>query len=120
MGGSVSKLGMRFFSALLTVLCNIPVLAADQLLSDPTRPSAYAAKMHNDNYTEKKISNYVVSQIYISSNTRMAIINSQTVMQGDRIGNAEIVAIKLDSVQLLVDGNIETIGIMPSIKQYNK
>lgn len=102
------------------ILFNLPSSVAEEVLSDPTRPADYTVKVQNDNYTEEKISNYIVSQIYISSNNRMAIINSRTVKSGDRIGNAEIVAINLDSVQLLIDGKIKTIAIMPSIKQYHK
>jgi hypothetical protein len=124
MVGSVSKSGIRFFSKLLITFIiafsNLSRSSAEEFLTDPTRPSDYAARVSIDTQTEKSVSNYIVSQIYISSKTRMAIINNQTVTQGDRIGHAEIVAINSYSVQLLVDGKIKTIGIMPSIKQYRK
>lgn len=114
--GLSSKLLIAFIIAFI----DVSISSAEEFLSDPTRPADYSTRVSNDKQTEKPVSNYIVSQIYISSKTRMAIINNQTVKQGDRMGHAEIVAINSYSVQLLVDGKIKTIGIMPSIKQYRK
>ena len=89
------------------------------VLSDPTRPSNYALKMDIGD-ANKRIDYFIVSKIYISANKKMAIINGQTVMPGDKIGQAQVVAIEQFSVRMLMDGKITTVGITPSVKQYNK
>lgn len=95
---------------------SIMAIYATETLTDPTRPAFHSVVKNKlldyDGQTFK------VSQIFISSRKRMAIVNGQTVRRGDTIGNASVVAIESDSVHLLIDGKIKQVSIMPSIKQY--
>lgn len=85
-------------------------------LTDPTRP-AFNAKMTTELSEEQATGGYKISQIFVGTKTRTAIVNGQKVRRGDTVANAQVVAIQSDSVHLLIDGKIEVISIMPSIKQ---
>lgn len=119
MVGSVYKMTIHFFFGLMGLIISNLLLASEPVLSDPTRPSNYVLKRDTGDY-KKRIDHFIVSKIYISANKQMAIINGQTVMPGDKIGQAQVVAIQHFSVRMLMDGKITTVGITPSIKQYNK
>ncbi len=103
---------------LLFSLMIVSAVAADSNLTDPTRPASISVPGHAS--IDKKIYEYKLSQIYTSRKNRRAIVNGQNVKMGDWIENAQVIAIKANSVNLLIDGSIREIAIVPSIKQYKK
>lgn len=104
---------------LLFSLINVCAFAADSSLTDPTRPASMSVPRHAG-IEQKVIYEYKLSQIYTSRKNRRAIVNGQNVKMGDWIENAQVIAIKANSVNLLIDGSIREIAIVPSIKQYKK
>ena len=98
---------------------NVCAFATDLSLTDPTRPANMSAP-RNTSMDQKIIYEYKLSQIYTSRKNRRAIVNGQNVKMGDWIENAQVIAIKANSVNLLIDGSIREIAIVPSIKQYKK
>ena len=115
--GAEIAIGMAL--TLLFSLVNASAFAADSSLTDPTRPASMSVP-RNTGIEQKIIYEYKLSQIYTSRKNRRAIVNGQNVKMGDWIENAQVIAIKANSVNLLIDGSIREIAIVPSIKQYKK
>jgi hypothetical protein len=105
---------------LLGLLVLVYVQAAtlqDELLVDPTAPLIPVAGADN---TDSGINlndlltafiGYELSSILIRENDRVAVINSQRVRVGERVGNARVTAIEPGSVTLNVDGELQTLQL---------
>ena len=114
-----AKIAIGLALSLFFSLMNVCAFATDLSLTDPTRPANMSAP-RNTSMDQKIIYEYKLSQIYTSRKNRRAIVNGQNVKMGDWIQNAQVIAIKANSVNLLIDGSIREIAIVPSIKQYKK
>ncbi len=108
----------QYLLILILTLLLVMNAGAEKLLSDPTRPPSSGALVNNKS-AGKKI-NYKVSQIHTGSGKSFATINDQHVTIGERIGDAEVLAIQSTSVSLLINGDVHQITIVPSIKNYKK
>ncbi len=105
---------------------------ATNSLIDPTRPATFvdavggAASVEDGKQTTKvkdqiksaAIPDYRLNAIKISRSSSMAIINGETVSQGQKIGSAKLVKINSNSVVMNVDGKVITVSLLPdSIKK---
>lgn len=94
-------------------------LALDVTLTDPTRP-AKISRVENTAAQQTFQGDHTLSQIYISKQNRLAIINGKKVKVGDWADGAKVVSIKLNSVLLMVDGAKKQLSISPSFKNYSQ
>lgn len=101
-----------FFSAMLmALLLPIGVLAAEDVdnsdlerLVDPTAPLNRGAQNTVQPNLFSLVSSYKVNSILIRPNTKIAVINSRQVREGDLIGNAEVKTIEKTAVTLEIAG----------------
>ena len=95
---------------------------ADQIdgeeLLDPTRPLFFSTAPEGEgsatvmNMIRNVLpSSFEVSFIRASSNSPMAVVNSERVTIGDSIGGASVVAIDRSSVTLLVNGEEQRVSL---------
>jgi MSHA biogenesis protein MshK len=86
-------------------------------LDDPTRPPI----VHNTDIMvgtdEQPAMLWDLSSILIGPNRRLAVINGQTVTQGDYIGKAQVTAIKAGEVTLTISGEQTHIRLLPVLKK---
>ncbi len=106
------------FIFLLSCLTGGEQVFAQAILSDPTRPALYAENIPVS-ANEIKNSEFKISQIYTGSKKTTAIINGKKVKSGDRIDNAEVIAIHPWGIDLMVDGEVKKVLISPSFKKHN-
>ncbi len=100
-------------------------------LVDPTRPANLVdveneAVVQDKNDQKESIENqtktesipdYRLNAIKIGRSSRMAIINGETVTQGQKVGIGKLVKINSDSVVMDVNGKSITVSLLPgSIK----
>ena len=115
----MNKCMNKHYSVILFCLSAAAVVNAQEVLTDPTRPALYAKKLSvNSNDIQK--SEFNVSQIYTNSKKRLATINGQKVSTGEWVEDAQVIAINTTSVDLLVNGKLKKISIIPSFKRYKK
>ncbi len=76
--------------------------AGSEALVDPTRPDRVAASKQRP--AEQKRKSLSLRAIFVSEGRRVAVINGTRVRPGDRIGNAEILAIETTHVRLRAGG----------------
>lgn len=102
--------------SLLILLCGTPplVFAAD-VLKDPMRPPVVLSK---GNKTQKGVTGYELSSIFISPTRRAAIINGRNVTVGDRVNRARVLEIQAAEVVISVAGKKRILTLLPvSIKK---
>ena len=99
--GSVSD-SLRAIAALLALLF-APSALADTDLRDPMRPQR--AGVTGATQAEQR---FDVTAILYSDGRRVAVLNGQPVRDGDRIGDARIVAIDPGAVRIAYRGEIVT------------
>jgi MSHA biogenesis protein MshK len=101
---------------MLLLLCSVvshPLLA--EALDDPMRPPVALSKGNN---TQKMVTGYELSSIFISSNRRAAIINGRNVTIGDRVNRARVLEIGATEVVISVAGKRRILTLLPvSIKK---
>ncbi len=96
--------------------------ARDQVPTDPTRPPSAAevrAFFGEGTDSVDARESLQLQSILVSNQRRSAIINDRRVSIGDRIGNAEVIAIDADRVRLRRDGaelNLTLAGPQLSIR----
>jgi len=72
--------------------------ATGEGLIDPTRPPTYQDSVSSKaQYTD----NFILSAVLISPQRRLAIINGQQVMVGDKLGEFTITSISSNTVELI-------------------
>ncbi|MCP4187536.1 MAG: hypothetical protein GY763_08035 [Gammaproteobacteria bacterium] len=101
----------------LTLILFSEVVASETVI-DPMKPPAYAmnkfrlAKLKNSNKAENAVSKKTTSttkplqltSVLIAKDRKVAIINQQMMVVGERIGKAKLVKISKNSVQLQKNG----------------
>jgi len=70
-------------------------------VSDPTRPSGYAAPDAADKSSEA----LKLESVLIARDRRVAVINGKTCRVGDSVNGARLVAIHADGAELVRDGS---------------
>lgn len=84
-----------FVVFIITLAAHQAVLA----VSDPTRPPGYGERH------AKKIS-FQLDSVLVSETRKVAIVNGQSVVEGDRIGDAKVISISKQKVRLNKGGNV--------------
>jgi hypothetical protein len=92
--------------------------ANDNKLTDPMRPAVVSMTKVGDQ--EGRATAFTLSKIFHGKYVHQAVINDRTVMEGDSVQGAKVVAINKNSVDLLIDGAIKKLSIAPSFKRYKK
>lgn len=98
---------------LALVMTAIPAwaeLVDGEELVDPTAPFFLRADRNTPLLNAfSSLNNYEVSSILVRPNLRIAVVNSQRVRVGERVGNAEIVAIENDRVRISLNGEVREV-----------
>lgn len=96
---------------LVALLLPVGVLAAEgvnnsdlERLVDPTAPLNRGVQNTVQPNLFSLVSSYKVNSILIRPNTKIAVINSRQVREGDLIGNAEVKSIEKTAVTLEIAG----------------
>ena len=88
------------------------VVDAQEVLRDPTRP--YSARaVTSPTGGGKAVSTYKVTAIFTSDMRRVAVVNGQRVIEGDRVDGATVVEILADSLRLNLGGKVITRRVLP-------
>jgi MSHA biogenesis protein MshK len=102
----------------LATMCFLAGVAADgaaaQSLADPMRPPVHAPA---ESATATKNVGPVVHMIVIGPERRYAVINGQTVMQGDRFGDARVVRIAETEITLRGAGGEAVLKLLPQVQK---
>lgn len=80
-------------------------------LVDPTAPLFLSTTSQPQGNLFNLMSTYRVNSILIRPNTKVAVINSRQVREGETIGNAEVLQIDKNSVTLLVAGEEQVLEL---------
>ena len=80
-------------------------------LVDPTAPLFLSNTSQPQGNLFNLMSTYRVNSILIRPNTKVAVINSRQVREGETIGNAEVLQIDKNSVTLLVAGEEQVLEL---------
>jgi MSHA biogenesis protein MshK len=98
-----------FLVALTLVPC-----AFAQSLNDPTRPPTVSAATDAGATVDSAL---VLQSILVSPGRRLAVINGQTVKQGDKLGETRVVDIREGEVVLRSDQEITVLKLFPGIEK---
>jgi predicted GTPase len=104
----------------LTVLAlffvSAPFADAQEVLRDPTRPfdaKPVATAAGGTGGGKSSVSTYNVTAIFTSDSRRVAVVNGQRVIEGDRVDGATVVEILKDSLSLNVHGKLIESRVLP-------
>ena len=94
----------------------LPVFAnaanGQQVLQDPTRPPAEFYALDAMPSREPTL-----QSVFISGSRRSAIISGQSVGVGGKVGNAEVVAIRDQEVDLREGKEVKTLRVFPKLER---
>jgi hypothetical protein len=85
----------------LSLVCLLPVNSFG--FFDPTRPSDYEAPVQDDE--DKKKTATKLQSVLISEKRRLAIINGQYYVVGDKVAGGVLISIEADGVKIRVKNN---------------
>jgi MSHA biogenesis protein MshK len=102
------------YHAVLVVAGLLAVPAFGENLPDPTRPSGAAYADENMGNTH---SGPVLQSVLTSAGRKLAIINGQTVKQGDMIGNARVARIGEGEVVLVQGKGTQVLKLFPVLEK---
>lgn len=87
---------------------------AEDVLRDPTRPwSARPVAGTSAPSQPGGVASYRVTAIFTSDQRRVAVVNGQRVIEGDRVDGATVVEIMADSLRLERNGKVITTRVLP-------
>ena len=90
-----------------------PLLAdAQEVLRDPTRPYN-AARVSAPTTGGTGGGSFKVTAIFTSEMRRVAIVNGQRVVEGDRVGGATVTEILANGIKLNLNGKAITRRVLP-------
>jgi MSHA biogenesis protein MshK len=96
----------------------LPSFVSAQALPDPTRPPpGFFTPPAGDAMPSKAPAALVLESVLVSPARRFATINGQTVGIGDRIGDAKVVAITEDAVDLQTGRHRETLKLFQGVEK---
>lgn len=99
---------MPKFTLFITLLLGSPLLYADTLPADPTRPLATFFA------TDKQVApdqGYILSALITGKSNPSAVINGQRVQVGDRVDGAEVMNISKQGVTLNTGTEFQTVSL---------
>jgi MSHA biogenesis protein MshK len=99
----------------VALYCATPFARAE-ILADPTRPPN-AAPATAGRAGAGATGGSVLQSTFISGGRRFAIISGQTVVIGDRLGDAQIVRISESEVALRQNGAMKTLKLFPELEK---
>lgn len=106
----------RMAKTLMGLLClSVAMPSVAQALADPTRPPNAAGAPVD--VSGSAASSPVLQSILLSPNRRLALIDGRTVQVGDRVGDARVVAIDVDSVKLRGGGGVTVMKLLPEVRK---
>lgn len=96
---------------LLAILATVGAGSAvgGERLPDPTRPPGLGAPSR----TIAKVPTYTVSSVVIGAQRRLAVVNGETVAEGDRVDGARVLAVLAAGVRLERNGREFTVDLLP-------
>ncbi len=101
----------RIARAVTGLIClSVAMPSGAQALSDPTRPPIPAGVPVAA--TRNAASGPLLQSILLSPSRRLALIDGRMVRVGDRVGNAQVVAIDFDSVKLRRGDSISVMKLL--------
>ncbi len=115
--------GILILAALALLLLGVSSAYAQDILRDPTRP--YDAKpvtrpTGGTGGGKSTVSTYNVTAIFTSDSRRVAVVNGQRVIEGDRVDGATVVEILTDSLSLNIGDKLIKTRVLPTgIRQRN-
>lgn len=112
--GSVHSSSWKFF-ALAILLCPLWT-NAQEVLRDPTRPYYARAATGSSNGGGARagaVTTFNVTAIFTSDLRRVAVVNGQRVIEGDRVDGATVIEILTDRLTLNVGGKVITHRVLP-------
>jgi MSHA biogenesis protein MshK len=81
-------------------------------LEDPTRPPDFIGNNAGSKQSQAPV--WQVSSILISEQRRVAVVNGQTVRQGDQVGSARVISISPTAVTLRNGVEIFSVKLLPA------
>lgn len=100
--------------AALTILLSCPLFAeAQEVLRDPTRPYHARSSGQPGSTSSDTVETFSVTAIFTSDLRRVAVVNGQRVIEGDRVDGATVVEILANSLSLNVHGKVITTRVLP-------
>lgn len=99
---------IRLKAMIAMMLLIVPVSL--QALEDPTRPPGASLLTS----AEADATGMQLTSILVSAGRRLAIINGQTVRQGQQVGNARVVKIEPTAVIVVQNGERKRLALLPS------
>jgi MSHA biogenesis protein MshK len=96
----------------LLLLSGAQLVAAP--LEDPTRPPDFIGGVNGNGSQQGQVPSWEVSSILISGDRRLAVVNGETVRQGDQVGNARVIRISPTAVTLRTSIETFTVKLLPA------
>lgn len=90
---------------------------AQDVLRDPTRPfdakPVSTAPAGGTGGGKSSVSSFNVTAIFTSDSRRVAVVNGQRVIEGDKVDGATVIEIQKDSLSLNVHGKVINSRVLP-------
>jgi hypothetical protein len=104
------------------IMMALPPITAAQKLTDPTAPPAEFVNLDNGSSprpesTTPKTTSFRVQAVMIGRESRRAVINGQSVQQGDRIGQMKIIRIDHEKIVLQGESGMQTLLVNPAVSK---
>lgn len=93
-----------------------PSADAQEVLRDPTRPfdaKPVGTAAGGAGGGKSSVSTYNVTAIFTSDSRRVAVVNGQRVIEGDRVDGATVIEILKDSLSLNLGGKLIKKQVLP-------
>lgn len=100
---------LRTTLLMLWLACLAPVAAsgAADVIADPTRPSGMPQ-------AADAAGGWRLTATHVAAGQRSAIVNGSRVREGETIGGARVLLIRHGQVQLLAQGRVTTLHLLPT------
>jgi len=96
------------FTLIITLLFGSPLLYAEILPADPTRPLATFVAADEQVAPDQ---GYILSSLITGKSNPSAVINGQRVQVGDRVDGAEVIEISKQGVTLNTGTEFQTVSL---------
>lgn len=103
---------LRTTLLMLWLACLAPLAAhgAADVIADPTRPSG----MRQTADPADTAGDWRLTATHIAAGQRSAVVNGSRVREGETIGGARVLHIRHGQVQLLAQGRVTTLHLLPA------
>lgn len=119
MAAYLSKINKQ---AKMAVVCLMTIFVGHRFvfaenLPDPTRPPATAADSSTQQGNSMPIAGPELQSVLISPRRKVAIISGQSVMLGEKFGDARVIRITENEVVLRDGQNVQVLKLFPGIQK---